>query len=173
NEQVAGGTPLRREPEPERQRDVAEQREGVPVADRAAQASDASVVLVEPGEDLAGERPGADGAEQRAEADRELAGAAGDERTDDREHRVDDGAVRVVPAAVGLDRPGDRRRAPERKRDERQEHDGACRESAGRSKGSGEDDRRAADPGQRRVARGAAEEEDRGAEDERGAERRP
>ena len=173
HEQRAGGTPPRREPEPERQCDVAEQREGVPVADWAAQASDAPVVLVEPGEDLAGERPGADGAEQRAEADRELAGAPGDERAEDRERGVDDGAVRVVPAAVGLDRPGDRRRAPERKRDERQEHDGAARESAGRGKGGGEEDRRAADPRERRVARGAAEEKGCGAEHERGTEWRP
>ena len=42
-------------------------------------------------------------------------------RADEGEREVDERAVRVVPAPVGLDRPRDREREPDRERDERRE----------------------------------------------------
>src|SRR5439155_17143548 len=108
---------------------------------RPAQPGDAPVVLVQPGEDLAGKRPRADRTEESAEADGELTRPAGDVRAEDRERRVDDRAVRVVPAAVRFDRPADGGSAPERKRDQRQQRDDAGGKSARRGERSREEDR--------------------------------
>ena len=87
DEQRPGRSPAGREAEAHRQRDVAEQGERVPVADRRAQARDLAVPLVEPREHLPGERPDADGAEQAREAEQQPADVPREVRADEGERR--------------------------------------------------------------------------------------
>ena len=171
DEQRPGRSPAGREAEAHRQRDVAEQRERVPVADRRAQARDLPVPLVEPREHLPGERPDADDAEQAREAEEQPADVTREVRADEGEPDVEERAVRVVPAPVGLDRPGDRERAPGRERDERREDHRAVGRALGCEQHPDENER--CDPQPRQRSRPwIAGEEDRGSRQEEGREKR-
>ena len=170
DEQRAGGPHPGGEAQTEREGDVAEERQAVPVADGPAQPGDAAVVVVEPRQHLAEQRPGAHGAEEGAEAVEELPRTPGDEGADERERRVDERTVGVVPAAVGLDRPGDRDGAPDGEQRERDEHDEPLRGALRREQDQDGQEGGGAEPGEARGAGPAAEEEGCAGESERGNE---
>jgi hypothetical protein len=159
--------PADRKPEAERQREGRDEREPVPVADWVAQPCDPGCVREEVGHDLAQKRPG----DHRGDQDREQRGDGSgrlrqgdaEEEPEDSEGEVDEAAVEVLPAAVGSDRPEHRHPVPNHERSKQEDKslpgpvelrprkDTAEAEGEG---GSGGEQRRGADPGQRRV-RGA------------------
>ena len=147
------------EPETEHDRDVGEERERVPVADRLAQPRDAVALGIERRDGLREQRP----RERHAEHDREhprgeprphLPPDGGEDDSDPEERAVRDRLVERVPAAIADDRPAHRDPDPEREPDQRADEHGA-RASDARHRQPAErdeherdrecDDRRAAD----------------------------
>ena len=115
---------LRAEPEPEHDRDVGEQREGVPVSDRLAQPSDAIALGIERGDRLRNERPNErrtdDERQQRRGETRSEATSDGSEHDPEAEERaVRDRLVERVPTPVADDRPTHRHADPQRERNRR------------------------------------------------------
>ena len=114
-----------RQPEPERQAEVEEQRKRIPVADRRAQPSDPA--RAEGRHGLAEQRP----AERERDHHRQRVRPEphgprhvdADREPDDRERDVDEPAVDVLPRAVGLDRPEHRKPTPADERDQQPERD--------------------------------------------------
>jgi len=131
----------------------------VPEADRAAQPGCALVVGVEERQHLAEERPNRDGAEERREAERELAPPSRQPEADRCEEEVNEPAVGVVPGAVRERRPGDREREPRDERREGQQDRPALWHAADGEEHDDEEQRAATEPRQRPVLRGASEEE--------------
>ena len=114
------------QPEPEHDRDVRDQRKGVPVPDRLAQPRDAVTLGIERRDRLGDESP----RQRRPEHDREepcrdpRAETPPDRRehdADSEERAVGDGLVEGVPTAIAHDRPGHRDADPGRQPDQRQD----------------------------------------------------
>ena len=173
----------RSRPERKRHACVAEERKLVPVAERRAQPRDASVVRVKRRNTFREQRVAHEEGEQDG-------GAGGEtsprqprpgEQADEREGRVDDGAVRVAPRPVGRDRPDGRHPAPHGEPEER----GAVErrraveprrrqhaEEGGPDAERGQNEREPTDPGERGGGKPASE-EDRAERDNRRAQRGP
>ncbi len=142
-----------------------QEREPVPVADRRAKACKASVVLVERGDHLPGQRPQAGAADQGREAEcdrpRRASNGSADGQPEHGKGQIGEAAVEVVPRAIGRRRPRDRDPVPDDEPgEEAHEQEPRAvelghrqtprqRRSTGRG---GRDDRSAPDPGERRVA---------------------
>ena len=94
DEQHAVESSLRRSPQPEHEREVAEKRERVPEPDRRAQAREPPVIRIERGNALREQRVSEHDAEQRGEAGgdrtRCVRDERGDEQPEDEKREVDE-----------------------------------------------------------------------------------
>ena len=111
-------TARRPEPESERERDVRNERERIPVVDWLAESRDADACRVECGNRLRKERPAEDDAcdeceRRRCEPGRRVPAHTGERDPQPEEDGEDDAPVERVPAAIGSDRPRERGAGPD------------------------------------------------------------
>jgi hypothetical protein len=168
----AGCRAASREPERDRHGNRGEQRELVPIVDGRAQAREPPVVGVERRDALREQRPAEQQRQQQCGAAHERLGGPlqerGRERAEQRERRVHERAVRVLPRVFGRDRPDRGGADPDREREQPGEEAGAGdvdlrrRTRAGEDRGGRGGDgekRKCADPHERRKRRPPGEEE--------------
>src|SRR5205823_3472844 len=101
------------------------------------------------GEDLPGQRPDRDGTEDRRQAEGELVRTVGEPQPERGEEQVDQREVRVVPGAIGEDRPANRGAAPGGEGGEREQHPGPARCAADGQRHYERGEYAGAEPGQR------------------------